>query len=115
LTVGLLIASAIILGNLTSGYEIGGGSLGFWLVGACYGPLLPGFLGIALDQAAKVSDKPPPALLLGFLLALSGLDTLVVRPLMSGFGKDRAARSVMRVPTVLAIVLAAPLLLLAFL
>jgi hypothetical protein len=115
LTLGLLVVSSIILGNLTSGYEIGGGSLGFWLVGACYGPLLPGFLGIALDQAAKVADKPMPTLLLGALLAVSGLDTLVVRPLMSGFGEHRAARSVMRVPTILAIVLAAPLLLLAFL
>lgn len=114
-TIGLLVVSAVILGNLTSGYQIGGGTLGFWLVGACYGPLLPGFLGIALDLSAKVSDKPLPATLLGVLLALSGLDTLIVRPLMSGFGRDRAARSVMRVPTVLAIVLAAPLLLLIFL
>ena len=81
MTLGLLIASAIILGNLTSGYEIGGGSLGFWLVGACYGPLLPGFLAIALDQAAKVSDKPLPATILGILLAArAGLDTLIVRP-----------------------------------
>ncbi len=115
LTLGLLIASAILLGNLTGGYEIGGGSLGFWLVGACYGPLLPGFLGIALDQGERLAGRPMPALMLGALLALSGLDTLVVRPLMSGFGKDRPARSVMRVPTVLAIVLAAPLLLLALL
>jgi MFS family permease len=111
LTIGLLIASAIILGNLTAGVEIGGGSLGFWLVGACYGPLLPGFLGIAMT----ITGKPLSASVLGGLLALSGLDTFVVRPLMSGFGHDRDARSVMRVPTVLAIVLAAPLLLLAFL
>ena len=114
-TIGLLLASALILGNLASGYEFGGGSLGFWLVGACYGPLLPGFLGIALDVSAKVSDKPLPATLLGVLLALNGLDALIVRPLMSGFGRDRAARSVMGVPTVLAVVLAAPLLVLAFL
>ncbi|HZZ82275.1 MAG TPA: hypothetical protein VFE62_27505, partial [Gemmataceae bacterium] len=111
-TLGLLIVSAIILGNLTAGVEIGGGSLGFWLVGACYGPLLPGFLGIA---TTIIAGKPLSATVLAGLLALSGLDTLVVRPLMSGFGHDRTARSVMRVPTVLAIILAAPLLLLAFL
>jgi MFS family permease len=110
-TIGLLIASAIILGNLTTGYMIGGGSLGFWLVGACYGPLLPGLLGVVLDLTAR----PLPATLLGALLALCGLDTLLVRPLMSRFGRGRAARSVMCVPTVLAILLAAPLLLLAFL
>ncbi len=112
LTLALLIASAIVIGNLTSRYQIGGGSLGFWLVGACYGPLLPGFLAIALDQGA---GKPLSTTVLGALLALSGLDTLIVRPMMIGFGRERTARSVMGVPTVLAIILAAPLLLLAFL
>ena len=26
------------------------GGLGFWLTGACYGPLLPGFLAIVIDM-----------------------------------------------------------------
>lgn len=115
LTLILLVFSAIVLGNLTGGYEVGGGTLGIWLVGACYGPLLPGFLALAMAQAEKVSDKPLPAALLGGLLALSGLDTLLVRPLMNKVGKDRPARFAMRIPTVLAIVLAVPLLLAAFL
>jgi MFS family permease len=110
LTIILVVVSAFVLGNLTGGFELGSGSLGFWLLGACYGPLLPGFLGMALESY----PKPLPASILGGLLALSGFDTLVVRPLMNIFGKDRPARSVMWVPTVLALILAAPLLLLAF-
>jgi H+/gluconate symporter-like permease len=58
--------------------------------------------------------KALPVSILGALLALSGFDTLVVRPVMNVFGKDRPARSVMWAPTVLALILAAPLLLLAF-
>src|SRR5207248_3071987 len=49
LTIGLAIISALILGNLTGGFEMGSGTLWFWLLGACYGPLLPGLLGMALE------------------------------------------------------------------
>jgi MFS family permease len=112
LTIVLVVVSALVLGNLTGGFEIGSGSLGYWLLGACYGPLLPGFLGMALDL---YYPKALPISVLGALLALSGLDTLAVRPLMSLFGKDIPARTVMRAPTFLALVLAVPLLFLAFL
>jgi MFS family permease len=111
LTIILVVLSASILGNLTGGFEFGSGSLGFWLLGACYGPLLPGFLGMALEL---YHPKALPVSVLGALLALSGFDTLVVRPIMNLFGKDRPARSIMAAPTVLALILAALLLLLAF-
>jgi hypothetical protein len=111
ITLILVLASAFILGNLAGGYEVGSGSLWFWLLGACYGPLLPGFLGMALDV---YYPKALPTSALGLLLALSGLDTLLMRPLMNAFGKGRPPRTVMRVPTMLALILAAPLLLLAF-
>ena len=110
LTIVLVVLSAAVLGNLVGGFELGSGSLGFWILGACYGPLLPGFLGMALE----LYPKQLPVSILGLLLALSGLDTLLVRPLMSIFGKNLPARTVMRAPTVLALILAAPLLLLAF-
>jgi MFS family permease len=111
LTLLLVIVASLVIGNLASGYEIGSASLGFWLLGACYGPLLPGMLGIAMS----LYDFPLPTSALGALLALSGLDTLLVRPMMSVFAKGRPARKVMRVPTVLAMLLAAPLILLLLL
>jgi MFS family permease len=112
LTLILVIVSGCVLGNLAGGFDVGSSTLWLWLAGACYGPLLPGLLGIALDF---YYPKPLPVCALGALLALSGLDTLVVRPIMNVFTKDRPARSVMLAPAVLAFVLAAPLLLLAFL
>jgi MFS family permease len=107
-----VVLSALILGNLVSGYEVGSGTFTFWALGACYGPILPCFLGIALES---FYGKPLPASALGALLALSGLDTLIVRPLMTLYAKDRPARSLMRVPTVLALILGAPLVLMMFL
>ena len=68
-------------------------------------------LGIALD----LDGGHLPLSALGTLLALSGLDTLLLRPIMDAFTRGRPARSVMRVPTFLAFALVAPLLLLAFL
>jgi MFS family permease len=111
LTIVLVLVSALILGNLSGGFDMGSGALWFWLLGACYGPILPGLLGMALE----LYPKPIPISILGALLALSGLDTLVMRPLMSRLGMNRPARSVMWAPAILALIMAAPLLLLAFL
>ncbi len=112
LTLILFGVSALILGNLAGGFEFGSGSLGFWLLGACYGPLLPGLLGITLDLYP--ASQPLPNSVFGLVLALSGLDTLIARPLMNAFTKDRKARNVMRVPTLLALVAVGVLLVLAF-
>lgn len=112
LTLILLTVSAMVMGNMVGGFEFGSGSIGFWLLGACYGPLLPGFLGIALDLFAP---QALPTWVLGGFLALSGVDTLIVRPLMNAFTVNRPARSVMRVPTLLALAAAGILLVLSLL
>jgi MFS family permease len=103
----LVVASSIIMGNLVGANEYSSGSLGFWLTGACYGPLLPGFLALVLE----ITDVPTMAL--GMMLALSGLDTLIVRPLMIALARRHPARTVMRVPTIIGLLMAAPLLVLA--
>lgn len=106
----LLFVSAICMGNLVGANEWSSGSMGFWIIGACYGPLLPGFLGLALKLFPGL-----PGTALGVLLALSGLDTLLVRPLMAHLTAKHPARKVMFVPTLLAVMLLAPLVLLGML
>ena len=110
-TIVLALAAAVIFYNLTGGFDIGGGTVGFLLVAASYGPLLPGFLGMALETY----PKQIPVSILGALLALSGLDTLVVRPVMTFIGKDRPVRTVMWAPMGLSLILWIPLMLLAIL
>ena len=112
MTLILLGVSALILGNLAGGFEYGSGSFGFWLLGVCYGPLLPGLLGIALDLYPQ--SNPLSSGVFGLLLALSGFDILIARPVLNKFTKDRPARSVMFVPTILALIAGAILLMLAF-
>ena len=51
-----------------------------------------------------------PATTLGMMLALSGVDTLIVRPLMTRLANRSSARTLMRVPLVLALIMAGPLL-----
>jgi MFS family permease len=109
ITLILVVVSAMIMGNLAGGYEVGSGSIGLWLAGAFYGPLLPCLLGIVFDLFPNL-----PAGVLGILLALSGLDTLIVRPLMRLYSIGRPARTIMRVPIVLALLMAAPLFVLLF-
>ena len=65
------------------------------------------------DNQGQRLDWPGTAL--GLMLALSGLDTLILRPLMTRLARRYTVRTVMRVPTVLALLLAAPLLMLALL
>lgn len=112
-TLVLFCLSALILGNLASGFDFGGGSIGFWLLGVSYGPLLPGLLGIALDLNGG-ADAPLPTWAFGLLLALSGLDTLLVRPALGVFATGRAVRYVMRAPAFLALLAAAALLVVPF-
>ncbi len=103
----LVLASSCIMGNLVGANEYSSGGVGFWATGACYGPLLPGFLGLVIDGM--------PATALGMMLALSGLDTLIVRPLMTRLARRYPVRTVMRVPAILGLLIAAPLLALALL
>jgi fucose permease len=112
LLLALVLSSSIILGNLVGANEYSSGSLGFWATGACYGPLLPGFLALVWDLFPDSSQGLPGAAL-GMMLALSGLDTLIVRPVMTRLASRRRARTIMRVPTVLGLILAAPLFALA--
>ncbi len=113
LTLVLLITSAVVLGVVAEGFDLGSGSVWFWLLGACYGPILPGLLGIALDLYHQPNPLLPSSFL-GLLLALSGFDTLAMRPVMAFVTKGRPARNVMRVPTILAIIAGGILLVLAF-
>jgi MFS family permease len=107
---GLLLVSAFTMGNLSAANEHSSGSIGFWLVAVCYGPLLPGFLALVMDFYPEL-----PATALGVMLALGGLDTLVVRPWATALARRRPVRTVMRVPMILALLMAAPLLVLALL
>jgi len=99
-------ASAMILGNLVGTYGPSSGRIGYWCVGFCYGPLLPGFLGL-FEQTFP--DRF--GVILGMLLALGTMYTTMLCPLLQRYAPYRTPREAMRVPVVLTLLVAAPLLL----
>jgi hypothetical protein len=110
LVVVLLILSSMVQGNLAGAYAPSSGSLGFWLVGACYGPILPVLLGILLNLEIPRGDS---GLALGLVFALSALSSLLILPGMASFAKKHPPRVLMRVLMLLGLVMAAPMLVLA--
>lgn len=99
--------SAIVLGNLVGAYGASSGGFGFFLVGASYGPLLPGFLGLVLEVCPQT-----PGLALGSVLGLAGLHDALAQPVMRRGTKNRAVRISMRIPLVMTLLMLVPLLVL---
>lgn len=102
--------SAMVLGNLVGAYGPSSGGFGFWLVGFCYGPLLPGFLGLFGEA---FPDRF--GVLLGSLLALGTIYRTALGPVLHRYALRHSPREAMRVPAVLTLLLAAPLLLVTLL
>lgn len=96
------VISAMAMGNLIGTYGSSSGSLAYWLVGFCLGPVLPGLLGL-LEGAASGRF----GLAVGVLLSLGAAYQTLIGPWVSRPGSPREA---MRMPVVLTLALAAPLL-----
>ena len=99
------MTSAIILGNLVGAYGASSGGIGFWLVGACYGPLLPGFLGLLFEHFPA-----QPGLAVGVVLAVAGLHDALAQPVMTRGTQARSVRIAMRIPLVMTLLMLVPLL-----
>lgn len=105
----LALIPPMILGNLVGAYAPSSGYFGFWLVGACYGPMLPAFLGITMGLFQM------RAFVLGLLLSIDSLCALIVQPAFVSYLRSHTARQAMRVPLIFGLLLAAVLLVLALL
>jgi hypothetical protein len=106
----LLVTGAMILGNLVGAYAPSSGYIGFWLVGACLGPLLPLILAMVLDVGGSHGF---PGLAVGTVLALYPFNNLLIHPVVVAYAHSHTARASMRIPMMLALVMAAPTLFLA--
>jgi len=111
-TLGFVLASVIILGNLVGAYAPNSGRIGFWCVGGCYGPILPALLGAGLDLEPLAGG---PGLVVGSLFALAFVNQVTIRPIYAAYARSHTLRQAMWVPLVITILLAAPLLVLAIL
>ncbi len=106
----LLVTSFMILGNLVGAYGASSGYYGVWFVGACYGPLLPLLFGVLFDLEVA---RGIPGLAIGGLLALAAVSALTIQSWLVLYARSHTARASMRIPMILALVMAAPVLVLA--
>jgi MFS family permease len=104
-----LLASSMVLGNLAGAYAASIGYVGFCVVGAFYGPILPALLA----TLASTSTRRIPGQTLGAVFGLSALASLIAQPLWAAYAKKHGPRELMRVPILLGLVTAALVLVLA--
>jgi len=105
----LSVASSMILGNLVGADAPISGYVGFWLVGASYGPILPALLAILdLDGTDRISAQE-----VGAIFALQSVSQLLVQPLLARFAKWQSPRASMRLAMIIGLLMAAPALVLA--
>jgi fucose permease len=104
---GLAVATAVILGNMAGTDSPRGASIGLILVGAGLGPVLPTLLGLV--YRAFPAGR---GLAVGLVWAVGSLGGVLLPPLL-GVSAQKTAPEALRVPMVLALLVAAGALVLA--
>ncbi len=89
----LVLLAAITLGNLVGAYRAANGSLGLFLIGLFFGPLLPTIVGLVLQMFPGQWGSA-----VGVTLACTALGSLVVTPLLDSYARRTSARVAMRIP-----------------
>jgi fucose permease len=108
LIVVLALLSAVTLGNLVGATYWRHGGLGLLLVGACFGPIFPTLVGLVLQTFPDAQGVA-----YGTMFAVGGTSGLMLPPLIGYYARRKTVREALRIPVVLALLLAAPALVLA--
>lgn len=103
----LALIPSMVLGNLVGAYARSSGYFGFWVIGACYGPLLPAFLGTTMHRFDN------RCLILGLMLMIDSLCAIIVAPAFERYLRGHTARQAMRIPLIFGLFLSAVILVLA--
>jgi fucose permease len=103
----LLLLAAADVGNLMGVFRPAGATFGVWVFGACLGPVLPSLVGMTLGRPQGHRGAA-----FGLLLALGSAGGLVVEPAVAWFARGRPVRYTMRLVMLVALLLAAPALVL---
>jgi fucose permease len=103
----LLLLAAADVGNLMGVFRPAGATFGVWVFGACLGPVLPSLVGTTFGRFEAHRGAA-----FGLLLALGSAGGLVVQPAVAWFARGRPVRYTMRLVMLVALLLAAPALVL---
>jgi fucose permease len=97
----LSLAAAVFLGNMVGARTRFTGALGLLLVGACFGPIFPTLVGILFNSFTN--DRGTAY---GAMFSIGATGSLILPPLVGAFARRNTVQQAMRIPLVLAIVLA---------
>lgn len=109
LIVLLALAAAVALGNMAGARSRLGAAVGLLLVGAFFGPIFPTLVSILFGHFANVRGTA-----YGAMFALGAIGNLFLPPLFGAYARRKTIQQAMRLPMVLAIVLALVTLFLGF-
>jgi fucose permease len=98
---GLAVCTAIVLGNMIGTDSSRGSSVGLILVGLCLGPVFPTLTGLALRLFPTAQGTAA-----GVVNAGAVLGEITLLPLMSVYARRTGPRDALRIPMLLALLLA---------
>jgi fucose permease len=102
LLVGLAIAAAVCLGNLAGAHTKAPGSIGMLLVGACLGPIFPTLVAMLY----QCFDTRQHGTAYGTMFSIGSFGSLLLPPIIGNYARQRSLRQAMRIPMLLAVLLA---------
>jgi fucose permease len=103
----LAVVAAVLLGNLAGTHGQGSAARGLLVVGALLGPIFPTLAGILFNKF-----EHEPATAYGAMFALGATGNLVLAPLIGGYARGRSIQAALRIPLIVALLLAAAALVL---
>jgi fucose permease len=98
----LAVVAAVLLGNLAGTHDQASAARGLLFVGALLGPICPTLAGILFT---KFDQEQATAY--GAMFALGASGNLVLAPLIGGYARGRSIQAALRIPLIIALLLAA--------
>jgi FHS family glucose/mannose:H+ symporter-like MFS transporter len=109
LILALALGSAVLLGNLAGTRNLGTATLGLLALGACFGPIFPTLVGVLFN----IFDDAEHGTAFGAMFAIGATGSLFLPPVIGAYARRTSVREALRIPTVIALLLAAAALALA--
>jgi FHS family glucose/mannose:H+ symporter-like MFS transporter len=104
----LALAAAVCLGNLAGTHNRASAAWGLLLTGAALGPIFPTLVGILFNHFESEQGTA-----YGAMFAVGAMGSLILAPVIGVYAQRRSVRAALRIPTVVALLLAGASLVMA--
>ena len=105
----LALLAAVVMGNLAGTHSRSSAAWGLIWVGAIFGPIFPTLVGIVFSNV----DNSKRGSAYGLMYAIGASGSLIVPPMIGAYARRTSVRIALRIPIIVALLLAAAVLILA--